>query len=218
MLRRRLNLFTIAFAIFSFLYTLIITLGFIQASKLVPVEGELISAHASYRKPLNWNTYSPPHWELAVEYTYRFRDVSYQGTRWRISGNGSTFESVAENKAKEMMAADKRIIVWVNQNNPEFAVIDRGIGILAWLFWFILILFTWLTYHFSGRNKSANPDVWKSRPSGRIDRSSDVLKEADTYIAYGRTAQAIAILENALSKYPHRQDIAQKLSKLRDQI
>lgn len=215
--KRRLNLITIAFAIFWFLYTLIIAFGFIQVSKLVPVEGELISATATYRSTPGWQTYRSPHWELAVEYAYQYRGVSYQGTRWRINGNGTTFESVADSRANQMMAADRHIIVWVNPDHPEFAVLERGIGLFAWLFWFVLILVTWLIQRFSGRIKSANPDVWISRSSSQTGRSSDVLEEAETYVAHGRTAQAIAILESALSEHPQRQDIAQRLSQIRNQ-
>jgi hypothetical protein len=43
----------------------------------------------------------------------------------------------------------------------------------------------------------------------------DPLKEAEVLMAYGRTAQAVAILEAALADHPERADIAGKLQSLK---
>lgn len=45
----------------------------------------------------------------------------------------------------------------------------------------------------------------------------DTIKEAETYIAYGRTAQAITILEDALIKFPNQRDIVRKLLELKNE-
>jgi predicted Zn-dependent protease len=42
----------------------------------------------------------------------------------------------------------------------------------------------------------------------------DPIAEADVYMAYGRNAQAIAILKNALKAQPDRQDFAEKLREI----
>ena len=151
MIKRRLNLFTIAFAIFWIVYTLILIFLLIQLSKLIPAEGELIAAKASYQKTLGWQTYRPPHWQLDVVYTYHFNGVLYHGSRLRIDGNGTVLESIAARKADEMMSANKKITVWINPNHPKFSVLEPKIGLLAWLFWSFLIAVTWLIHHFSPR-------------------------------------------------------------------
>jgi Tfp pilus assembly protein FimV len=43
----------------------------------------------------------------------------------------------------------------------------------------------------------------------------DPLVEADVYLAYGRTEQAISLLEEALQEHPQRVDIADKLRGLK---
>ena len=43
----------------------------------------------------------------------------------------------------------------------------------------------------------------------------DPLNEADVYLAYGRSSQAIEILEQALRDQPDRTDIAKKLNTLK---
>lgn len=154
MFKRRLNLFTVASAIFWFIYTLILIFDLVKMSKLTPVDGELIAARESYRVTPGWKTYRPPHWDLYVIYTYKFNGTQYQGSRLRIEGNGMVFESFAVKKAVEMMADDKKITVWVNPRNPEFAVLERKIGLLAWLFWFFLIAITLLIYHVSPKVKN----------------------------------------------------------------
>lgn len=153
MFKRRLNLFTVAFSMFCFIYTLILIFGLVKMSKLIPVEGELITARESYRATPGWKTYRPPHWDLDVIYTYKFNGTTYQGSRLRIEGNGMVFEGFAVKKAAEMMVADKKITVWVNPNKPEFAVLERKIGLLAWLFWFSLIAITVLIYNVSPKVK-----------------------------------------------------------------
>jgi len=45
----------------------------------------------------------------------------------------------------------------------------------------------------------------------------DTIKEAETYIAYGRRAQAITILEDALSRFPNQRDIVRKLLELKNE-
>ncbi len=154
MFKRRLNLFTIAFAIFWLIYTLILIFGLVKICKLIPVDGELIAARESYRGTPGWKTYRPPHWDLDVTYTYKINGTPYQGSRLRIEGNGMVFESFAAKKAAEMMATDKNIIVWVNPNKPEFAVLERKIGLLAWFFWFFLISITLLIYNVSPKVKN----------------------------------------------------------------
>jgi hypothetical protein len=188
----------------------------VQASKLIPVEGELRYAKASYQTPSGWKTYRPPSWQLVVEYTYQFNGVLYEGTDLRIGGNGMMFESLAARKAVEMMAANKTIIVWVNPNHPNFSVLERTIGLIAWVFWILLIVVIWVIHHFSPRIKSANPILWESKSSKKINQASNVLEVADSYLAYGRTAQAISVLEDALKKFPQRQDIVEKLIKLKE--
>jgi|GEM_PF-3333498 len=44
----------------------------------------------------------------------------------------------------------------------------------------------------------------------------DPLAEAGVYLAYGRTEQAISLLEEALQEHPERVDIADKLRSLKD--
>ncbi|MFG6414515.1 FimV family protein [Roseateles sp. DC23W] len=44
--------------------------------------------------------------------------------------------------------------------------------------------------------------------------SLDPLSEAEVYAAYGRTAQAIAMLRQALQAQPEREDIRQRLQAL----
>ncbi|MCL2022431.1 MAG: hypothetical protein FWG81_10300 [Betaproteobacteria bacterium] len=44
---------------------------------------------------------------------------------------------------------------------------------------------------------------------------ADPLVEADVYMAYGRTEQAISLLEEALKNNPQRTDIAEKLRSLK---
>jgi preprotein translocase subunit SecG len=210
---QRINFFTIAVAIFWFTYTLFLIYGLVQASNLVPVQGELISARASYRPTSGGR--SSPSWNLDVTYTYRFNNVSYDGNHYRIGGDDMVLESIAAGKAAEMMAANKNVTVWVNPNRPKFAVLERTIGLLAWLFWAFLIVLVWVIYHFSPRIKTINPVLWESKSSKKTKQSPNVLEVADSYIAYGRTAQAISVLENALRVSPHRKDIADKLSKLK---
>lgn len=45
----------------------------------------------------------------------------------------------------------------------------------------------------------------------------DPLREAEVYVAYGRTAQAIALLRQALQTEPGRADIQQRLEALERQ-
>lgn len=42
----------------------------------------------------------------------------------------------------------------------------------------------------------------------------DPLKEAEVLLAYGRTAQAVAVLEAAVANHPDRTDIVDKLTSL----
>lgn len=44
---------------------------------------------------------------------------------------------------------------------------------------------------------------------------ADPIDEAEVYIAYGRKAQAIEILEKAKLDYPDRKDIGKKLEELK---
>ncbi|MCO5358591.1 type IV pilus assembly protein FimV [Acidovorax kalamii] len=43
----------------------------------------------------------------------------------------------------------------------------------------------------------------------------DPMKEAEVYLAYGRTQQAVYVLEVGLQRWPERQDIAEKLGQLK---
>jgi Tfp pilus assembly protein FimV len=45
--------------------------------------------------------------------------------------------------------------------------------------------------------------------------AADPLREAEVYLAYGRTEQAISLLEEALREHPQRTDIAEKLRSLK---
>jgi hypothetical protein len=213
MLKQRPNFFTIAIGVFWLIYTLILVTGMLQVSQFIPVEGKLVSAMARYR--MTSGTSHSPNWVLDVAYTYRFNGIAYEGTALRIGGNGMMTESIAANTADEMMSANRNITVWVNPSHPNKAVIKRTISLQAWMFWCLLILLMWLIHHFSPRIKSVNPVLWKSKSSSNIDLSINVIEQADTYLAYGRTAQAISVLENALKEHPERQDIVKKLNKIR---
>lgn len=207
-INRRPNLLTIAVASFWLLYTFILAYGMLQVWRFTPVDGTLVSAHASYRHISP--TSRSPSWVLDVLYTYRFNGVAYEGAALRMGGNGMMTESLAANKAAEMMAANTNITVWVNPSQPSHAVIERGISFQAWLFWGVLLSLAWLLHHFSPRITSLNPTLWKSKSSDDIDAPDDVLKHADSYLAYGRTEQAIAVLEAALKEHPERQDLVRK--------
>lgn len=212
--KRRPNFFTIAIAVFWLVYSFILAYGMLQVSRFTPVEGKLVSAQASYRTTAISRS---PSWVLDVLYAYRFNGVAYEGTALRIGGNGMMTEGIAANKASEMMSANRNITVWVNPNQPNNAVIERGPSFQAWLFWGVLLFLIWLIHHFSPRITSLNPVVWESKSTSDIDPSVDVLKRADLYLAYGRTEQAISVLEDALKVNPQRQDIVQKLNKIRNQ-
>lgn len=215
LIKRRPNFFTIATAIFWLVYSFILAYGMLQASRFTPVEGKLVSAQASYRTTSA--TSRSPSWVLDILYTYSFNGVAYEGTALRMGGNGMMTEGIAANKASEMMSANRNITVWVNPNQPNNAVIERGLSFQAWLFWGVLLSLTWLIHHFSPRITSLNPVLWKSKSTSDIDPSVDALRRADSYLAYGRTAQAISVLEDALKGNPLRQDIVQKLNKIRNQ-
>lgn len=212
---RRPNLFTLALAIFWLIYTFILVYGMLQVSRFTPVEGTLVSAHASYRNISP--TSRSPSWVLDVLYTYRFNGVAYEGTVLRKGGNGMMTESLAANKAAEMRAANKNITVWVNPSQPNDALIDRGVSFQAGLFWGVLLSLAWLSHYFSPRITSLNPVLWKSKSTGDIDSSVDVLKRVDSYLAYGRTEQAIAVLEGALKANPEQQDLVLKLNRIKAQ-
>ena len=215
LLKHRPNFFTIAIAIFWLVYTVILATGMLKVSRFIPVEGQLVSAQASYRTISA--TSRSPSWVLDVLYTYRINGIAFQGTALRMGGNGMMTESFAANKAAEMMSASRNITVWVNPSQPDNAVIERSISFQAWLFWVILLSLMWLIHHFSPRITSLNPVLWKSKSTSDIDPSVDALKRADSYLAYGRAAQAISVLEDALKEAPERQDIVQKLIKIRNQ-
>jgi hypothetical protein len=212
---RRPNLFTLALAIFWLIYTFILVYGMLQVSRFTPVEGTLVSAYASYRNISP--TSRSPSWVLDVLYTYRFNGVAYEGAALRMGGNGMMTNSLAANKAAEMMAANKNITVWVNPSRPNDAIIDRGVSFQAWLFWGVLLSLVWLSHYFSPRITSLNPVLWKSKSTGDIDSSVDVLKRVDSYLAYGRTEQAIAVLEGVLKANPERQDLVLKLKRIKAQ-
>lgn len=50
--------------------------------------------------------------------------------------------------------------------------------------------------------------------TARVDKS-DPMKDAAVLIAYGRTQQAIELLEAATKRWPDRTDIEQKLAQLK---
>jgi len=213
--KRRPNLFTIALAIFWLIYTFILAYGMLQVSQFTPVEGELISARASYRTATAVSR--SPSWVLDILYAYSFKGAAYEGAALRMGGNGMMTESLAAHKADEMMASNKRITVWVNPSQPNEAVIERGVSLQAGIFWGVLLSLAWFSHRFSSRVTSLNPVLWKSKSTVNIDSSVDVLTRADSYLAYGRTAQAIAVLEDAIKANPERQDFVQKLNKIRNQ-
>ena len=47
-----------------------------------------------------------------------------------------------------------------------------------------------------------------------MDKLVDPIKEADVYLAYGRRAQAVQILESALANDPSRDDVKLKLAEI----
>jgi len=214
-IERRPNLFTIALILFWLVYTFILAYGMLQVSRFTPVDGTLVSAQASYRNISP--TSRSPSWVLDVLYTYRFNGVAYEGTALRKGGNGMMTESLAANKAAEMMAANKNITVWVNPSQPNEAVIERGVSLQAGIFWGVLLFLAWLSHFFSPRITSLNPVLWKSKSTSDIDSSVDVLKRVDSYLEYGRTEQAIAVLEGALKVNPDRQDLVLKLNRIKHQ-
>jgi pilus assembly protein FimV len=54
-------------------------------------------------------------------------------------------------------------------------------------------------------------DLGTAAAAASQDETSDVLAEAETYIAYGRNDQAIEVLETAISREPSRADLRLKL-------
>jgi Tfp pilus assembly protein FimV len=56
------------------------------------------------------------------------------------------------------------------------------------------------------------------KTSGGTSGDVDPIAEAEVYVAYGREAQAIEMLEKAAAKFPQRTDIAQKLRELKGQL
>ncbi|WP_460506075.1 type IV pilus assembly protein FimV [Hydrogenophaga soli] len=44
---------------------------------------------------------------------------------------------------------------------------------------------------------------------------ADPLAEAEVYLAYGRSEQAVKVLEDGFRKFPERSDIREKLDELR---
>jgi len=152
--RKRINLLTIGFAIFWFVYTLILVSELLQSRKLIPVEGELISAMASYRNTPGWQAHSRPHWDLDVKYVYHFNGATYEGWRFRIDGNSAGLESIAIGQAKELVAKGKYITIWVDPSRPEHSVLERNVGLQAWLFWWLLAAITGLIHQLFTRKTS----------------------------------------------------------------
>jgi hypothetical protein len=54
-----------------------------------------------------------------------------------------------------------------------------------------------------------------SQASPSTRRKADPLAEAEVYLAYGRQAQALEVLESALLDDPNRADIAERIRKLK---
>ena len=52
---------------------------------------------------------------------------------------------------------------------------------------------------------------WWVKRNGEVDP----MKEAEVYLAYGSTQQAVHALEVGLQRWPERQDIAEKLTQIR---
>jgi hypothetical protein len=59
--------------------------------------------------------------------------------------------------------------------------------------------------------------ILKVKPSqSRGIDSQAIIRNAETYFSYGRTARAIRILESALTEFPAQSDIARKLDELKN--
>lgn len=151
--KKRIKFFAVVFAIFWLAITLILILGLVRVSKLIPVEGQLIAAREMYRSshPISLQA---PSWQLDVDYTYSFNGKSYQGSRLRVGGNGMVLESFAKNKADEMMSANRRVTVWIDPKRPDYAVLERQIGLVGWLFWVGFFALTCLVYYISPKVES----------------------------------------------------------------
>ena len=86
-------------------------------------------------------------------------------------------------------------------------------GINSIFFFFVIALLAFIFYEVLPRVKNAKNIKSELNAGGK--QKVNAIAEAEVYLAYGRKAQAIEVLEQALAKEPNNFEIINKLNELK---
>jgi hypothetical protein len=152
------------------LYAMSHTISWLQARKLVAVDGTLLMADSYYVGKGKHSTM-----RLTVDYRYDFNGRQYTGSTVGLKQGVATIDGATEEEAiaklRAIMDGDKRVRVWVDPARPNVSRLDRtldwaaSLGITAFAFFAMMYGLAVGTRHSTlarGTVFDAHPSPWRS--------------------------------------------------------
>ena len=147
---RKLNWFVAGMVVFTFISLCLVVYVYIISFRLMPVDGQLLYARSTYSGKERG---SRPSWQLVIKYRYRYKGISYEGSRLYVGGNGMGMKILADRKVESLGPFPHAVTVWVDPHNPKYSVLERGAGLSTWIFFGFLVALTGVLHRYLPRRR-----------------------------------------------------------------